>query len=767
MKTMNLSKDRKLFVIRPAALLTAIFTIALGIGGFMFEESAKAALPAAGSIGPGGTTVNWVGSATGPGGGLPQDEATSCQEGINCDTFTLTVTGTQAQWQTSGGRISVLFTWATPAIDYDMIVRKESNGIPGYQAAPTGATPADSKIGDSGGSTPLEQVVISPGDSGTGIYYVRAYYFAGGGPQEQYNGSAAYFTVPVGLPPSQCTAPEYDNYQPPAGMSNRDNAGEPSVGANWNTGNILTQARLYSYRATFNDSTSPAHPTNGVSWLAKRTPLTVTGLDPILFTDSVTGRTFGGELNGAGHQVGGISDDDLANFTQAVFGGNATQGFDHQTIGGGPPKPGVVGRQPLTSYPHLVYYASQQIGYSSIATSFDGGVTWGQDVPMWNLAQCTGIHGHIKVASDGTVYVPNRNCSGKVSVAVSENNGLSWSIRLIPTSSSGDDDPSIGIGVGGRLYVAYTAADKRPHVAVSDDKGLTWRDDFDLSNGIPGGVLASVFPTATAGDNNRSAVFFLATNSPNTNNSDPIGTDGEEANSPNPNLTTDDFKGTWYPYIATTCDGGKSWSVVKADNDPLRPGLKNPVQQGVVCKRGTVCPGPDTGEPVDTRNLLDFNDITVDSRGRIVAAYADGCITAACIGLADHSVSRLGNDGTATLTLIRQRSGMRLFGAFDPGGPTAPPLSPAAWAESNLQGNEVKWATPNDGGSPLKSYRIYRGGRGQQGETMIAEVRANVNAFRDRKVKGSTSGVYYHVTAVNALGESPRAAKVFANSKGE
>ena len=191
MKTMNLSKDRKLFVIRPAALLTAIFTIALGIGGFMFEESAKAALPAAGSIGPGGTTVNWVGSATGPGGGLPQDEATSCQEGINCDTFTLTVTGTQAQWQTSGGRISVLFTWATPAIDYDMIVRKESNGIPGYQAAPTGQTPADSKIGDSGGSTPLEQVVISPGDSGTGIYYVRAYYFAGGGPQEQDTGSAA------------------------------------------------------------------------------------------------------------------------------------------------------------------------------------------------------------------------------------------------------------------------------------------------------------------------------------------------------------------------------------------------------------------------------------------------------------------------------------------------------------------------------------------------------------------------------------------------
>jgi hypothetical protein len=67
----------------------------------------------------------------------------------------------------------------------------------------------------------------------------------------------------------------------------------------------------------------------------------------------------------------------------------------------------------------------------------------------------------------------------------------------------------------------------------------------------------------------------------------------------------------------------------------------------------------------------------------------------------------------------------------------------------------------------MRVYRIYRGGRGQPGKTMIAEIGANVNAFRDRKVKGRTSGVYYHVTAVSALGESPRAAKVFASSKGE
>jgi hypothetical protein len=744
--------------LRRFVLLIVIITIA--VGGVLFIKRAQAALPTGGTVNPtAGSSVTWQGTGISPGGGLPQDEPNTCQEGVNCDTFNLNVGGTVAEWQASGGRVAVRIFWQLPTTDYDMVVRKESGAEPGLQTTGNNIDPV---IGTSGGSTNEEQVMLDPGAQGVGVYYVRALYFAGTGPAQQYSGSAQFFTVPVGLPPSGCAVPAYDNYQPPVGMSNRDNAGEPSVGANWNTGNILAQARLYSYRATFNDSTSPADPTNGVSWLAKRTPLTVTGLDPILFTDVLTGRTFGGELAGDGHQIGGITDDDLSTFTQAVFGGGVTQGFDHQTIGGGPPKPGVTGRQPIGSYPHLVYYASQQVGYSSLSTSLDGGTTWGQDIPMWSLLQCTGIHGHIKVAPDGTVYVPNRNCNNKAAVAVSDDNGLNWSIRQIPTSSSESDDPSIGIGAGGRLFVAYTAADKKPHVAVSDDKGFTWRDDYDLSNGIPGGVIASVFPSAVAGDNNRAAVFFLATSSPNLNNSDPTGTDGEEANSPNPDDPNDDFKGTWYPYIATTCDGGRSWTVVKADNDPLRPGMKNPVQQGVVCKNGTTCPGPDTGEPVDTRNLLDFNDITVDSRGRIVAAYADGCITATCVALTDHSVSRLGNDGTATLTLIRQRGGMRLFGAFDTNGPPPPP---PVVVNRTAFGNQLSWTTPDDGGSPLTVYRIYRGISGE-GETRIAEVKASVLSYNDA-LKRRDSRYYYRVTAVNAYGESPRNLKFFPNGKGE
>jgi hypothetical protein len=63
---------------------------------------------------------------------------------------------------------------------------------------------------------------------------------------------------------------------------------------------------------------------------------------------------------------------------------------------------------------------------------------------MWNLTQCNGLHGHIKVAPDGTVYVPNKNCGGQQAVAVSEDNGLTWNIRKVPGSSGGTTDPSVG-----------------------------------------------------------------------------------------------------------------------------------------------------------------------------------------------------------------------------------------------------------------------------------------------------------------------------------
>ena len=73
-----------------------------------------------------------------------------------------------------------------------------------------------------------------------------------------------------------------------------------------------------------------------------------------------------------------------------------------------------------------------------------------------------------------------------------------------------------------------------------------------------------------------------------------------------------------------------------------------------MCTSGTTCPST----PVDTRNLLDFNDLAVNKLGRVVAAFADGCITNDCIMGKDRNndgkVDSLDNDGTEFATIIRQ-----------------------------------------------------------------------------------------------------------------
>jgi len=512
-------------------------------------------------------------------------------------------------------------------------------------------------------------------------------------------------------------------------------------------------SRLQANRTTFNDSTSPANPVTGTTFFPRPITLAPTGFDPIGYTDPITGRSIFGELEvvmGATNAV--LSDDDLTTISNVIQTGGPTQGVDHQTIVGGPPNPNVPLRQPITSYPHLWYYASQSIATATVATSFDGGFTYQPAVPAYNLTQCNGLHGHLKVAPDGTVYLPNKGCGGKSGFAVSTDNGLTWAVRTVPTSTSGNTDPSVGIGAGGRVYFAYAGGDNRPHVAISNDKGLTFSNDFDLSQSVTPNLTAAVFPHAVAGDNNRAAVFFLATSS--TNPGDPVG---DDAGTP--------FAGTWYPYIATTYDGGQSWSVVQADDDPLLPpGTKNPVQQGVVCTNGTTC-------PAGTRNLLDFNEMTVDSRGRIVAVYADGCHTVGaantlhpCMTQPDNDpvlTTKAQNQAIARLTIIRQRDGLRLFAAFDAGGPLPPPLPPAAFATQGKKGIRLNWTIPDDGGSPLTAYRIYRGGAGI--EQMIGEVQPNVYTFNEKLNNRGNADNYYRVTAVNTYGESPRNVKIFVS----
>ncbi|MFL6528535.1 MAG: dockerin type I domain-containing protein, partial [Chthoniobacterales bacterium] len=487
-------------------------------------------------------------------------------------------------------------------------------------------------------------VVLIPAVNGT--YTLRIVPF---NPQGlSIEGKVSLVPFPAVAPVDPGTPPTFSNHISPSTMGN--SAGEPSIGVDWNprvaalrhdqvnTGGVtFFTAGTEQLRVSFNDASFPAV----ALWENTNAPVQ-DGLDPIGFVDRTTGRVFGLEL-AAGDSNAAYSDDDGATWMNFVAGG-APAGPDHETFGGGPYRsdpnatPPVI-PPPHPLYPNAIYYCSQNIaGGAECSRSDDGGLTFGPGVDIFNPVECYGgIHGHVKVAPDGTVYVPNSSCSagtGSQGAAVSRDNGMTWTDTTVP-GSIGTGDPSVGIGADGTAYIGYINGDGRPHVAVSTDNGAIWSKDWEVGQpiGCAGGdqyadcrIKSAVFPVVVAGDGDRAAFGFLGSTE---------GGNYQDLNS---------FHGIWNFYIATTYDRGDHWVTVNATEG-------DPVQKGAICLAGILCSS-------GNRNLLDFNDIAVDREGRSIAAYADGCVSPTC-GPPDYT-------GRAKkAAVVRQASGRRLFAAFD------------------------------------------------------------------------------------------------------
>ena len=413
--------------------------------------------------------------------------------------------------------------------------------------------------------------------------------------------------------------PTYTTY---ASERTASDAGEPSVGVSWKSGATFLQAGLETDLVTFG--------ANGRSAWEDTAPLqtAMLSLDPIAFLDSATGRLFVSQLTLVGSLMA-YSDDDGKTWSTSQ-GSGLPAGADHQTVGGGP-YPAEGGVSPLTSYPHAVYYCSQDIVTALCARSDNGGLTFGAGVPIYTLASCGGLHGHVKVAPDGTVYVPNSDCNGHPSVAVSTNAGLTWTVRSLPNGRGGELDPSVAIGKDNTLYLSYADSDGAAMVAVSRDRGQTWTTPLDIGKRL--GVVSTAFPVAVAGDGDRAAVAFLGTRS---------GGKAQDVDFGKDTTKTKYVGGEYHLYIATTSDRGVTWRAVDVTG-------KDPVQRGRICMGGTTCSD-------DDRNLLDFMDVTVDRQGRVLVGWADGC-TGSCV----ESNLVAANRHTSQGRITRQSSGLPLF----------------------------------------------------------------------------------------------------------
>jgi hypothetical protein len=616
--------------------------------------SAQTGTPPSSSISSSSGPVSWDFAAVGGGTVTNVGIQDICPPGMCDDHDLILILPAPAAtfYQTMTAKLTITYTW-TSTVPTDLDV---------FAISPSGADHGPGSPDDTSTGPGIEILTVT--DPVDGVWHIRSVAALAPLPASAHAvvtlTTAARPTAPPPPPPPAPGAPTFVNYaapedctapntppgciQPALGSTTASThaAGEPSIGVNWNTGKAFIEAGNHTLRVTFNDSVTPAT----AFWEDQRSPFARVSLDPILFTDDGhfggTNRTFSSQLNGVTSELS-FTDDDGNGWLPTQGSGQPT-GVDHQSVGGGPyavPAPSV------NTYPHAIYYCSQDIVTAFCSRSDDGGLTFGPGLPIYIFTTvsgvdrpvasgtCGGLHGHVRVSPDGTAYVPNEKCMdangvSRPGVAVSADNGLTWVVRTVPDaqSISPGSDPSIAAGANNTIYLGYVNVDGHAKIAVSQDRGLHWSKSKDA--GTPFGTQNAEFAEVIAGDNNRAAFAYLGT---------PTAGDTQSA----------DFLGIWHLYIAFTYNTGRTWTTVDATPS-------DPVQRGCIWNSGGSNP---------CRNLLDFNDITVDKFGRVLVGYADGC-TGSCV----NDVSQNATTGPATAqdalaTIARQVGGRGLFAALD------------------------------------------------------------------------------------------------------
>ena len=376
----------------------------------------------------------------------------------------------------------------------------------------------------------------------------------------------------------------YSVHPIPEQVRGADFAGEPSIGVDWQTDEVMFQSGGNTLRFT---------PSTG-DW-SDATPPTYTNfnLDPILATDPTTGLTLAGGDDGT-CSILAVSHDDGQTWNPSL---PCTLVVDHPTVGIGP----VVGTSPQSSQ-RVVYYCQQYPVAEECTTSRDAGLTWLPAVPV--TGGCAGLFGHVKVGTDGTAYLPVRACADtktllfSVGGAVSADNGQHWNSFRIPNAipPGRGFDPSIAVTPDHKVFESWARyPDFKPVVAWSRNRGKTWSKPVNIAKHAPYPIFATTFPEAVAGDNGRVAVAYLGADRKGVAGVTPFD---------------DGYVGAWYLYVSATYDGGKTWTTTRVQDTP--------VQLGPICDNGTQC--------LSGRNLLDFMDAAVTRDGHVIIGYAEGCL---------------------------------------------------------------------------------------------------------------------------------------------
>ncbi len=635
--------------------------------------------------------------------GLPTSEldgpGQACNDQFRCDELLLQV-DLPSQWLNThpNAKLKIVAAWDDPLVgptgasasDFDIYLLDANGNDLGGSAAATTANP---------------EIMPIPLNAGSSTYRIRVVPYLTAGQTLSMNIKLEAGTQVTGTTQVSEGGPLMANYRSPLGLR----AAEPTIGINRNTDDVFFMFNFDQARVSFDDSTVPAT----ASWVEVTEFLAnLNSGDPFLADDptpyydengNITGYNpsiWTAQLNVATSIIGTTTDNGES--WTVTQGGGQPHGADNQSIFGGPyPE----GHRPLTATAeHALYYCSHAAVNATCSRSDDGGLTFNPSRPIFPLflAETNDLcnnHGHVRVGADGTVYVPmNNTCNDAQGLAVSIDAGESWHFVTVPETLRGRWDPSVAIARDGKtLYFAYgeeTGSGGRDAQGqrIDDDEPRVIKGELDKSNANaptihwdprgavnlagPFGLKNIVFSTAIAGDAERAAVAFHGTT-----------TDGDSGD---PTIMA---SAIWHLYLAVTYDGGASWQVQNVTPD-------DPTQKGAVCDHGTSC-ATET-RPAD-RNLLDFMGMTIDSQGRIVIGYADGCTGACVTGVANY------DDAGVIARLV---SGKGLLAEYDsilnPGGNG--PSKSILNASRDAFGVALDWsaARPGDNGAPVAQYIIER-----------------------------------------------------------
>jgi hypothetical protein len=682
------------------------------------------------------------------------DKGPECGTGQACDDFKLTVSlpsgfianhphaaikATMA-WEDSGTGNSDydLYIYKTPRNDCSPSDCTSTNGSQQADAqSASGANPEVATMAVKADSSTYTIVVVPFTSTGETVHVTVE--FLPGAFEANSGGGGPTLDANFGGPdPSKPGVPRYMNFYAPAGTSAQESSGEFNIGFNPKTGRIMTMNAGPVWRITPPELFKVAKPEccEGL-WEDKSNPTTDFGLDPILWTDQVTGRTFVSNSTAGANAVYAYTDDDGDSY---IDGGIAPPngGADHQSIGTGPYPAALSALGTPVNQGRAVYYCSQDIvGPAECQRSDTLGASYGPGVPAYNGqgsstpggTDCGGLHGHVHVAPDGTVWLPVPQCGGKQGGAYSTDAGVTWNEFFVPGAISQPNgaDPSIAIDSDNNIYFAYVNNEpvgkgKPPegHARVAVGKldlatnKITWSNNFDL--GKTHGIKNAVEIEAVGGSSGRAAVGFIGTNVPG-------------------DYQPNDFPGRWYAFIATTYDKGQSWVTVNATpNDPVQS--KTGVWQ--------------QGGSAEDRNLLDFDEITVDAKGRVLYGYSDGCVSATCISGSGP------NDFVAYMRVARQTGGKSLFAKNDANTDTTAPIAakaPCLSGTRDVTASHLTWKAPDNGGSAIVDYYIYRGTKsGAELLSPLGHTGGPRTSFQDTTADPKVKDYFYIVKAVTSLG---------------